>query len=633
MDANTLWLYALASLLLLAGHAMRAVRWGLLLPGHQMDGRFNLLLGLSLGYVVNAVVPWRLGELARLWFVAQREEIRPSFVASSVVAERLTDLLVIGLLAGLILMPAGHHDWRLPTLLLVISATVLTLSIATPRSTTCRTWIWRAASVFNDRIRFAVIDFFWSLSEMVTSGQLMRPRYLSSTVLMWCMYFASYALFARASGEGLSDLVFAMLGGPLSPASEQWLQGKSAAATALLAFTVFPVLGVLTYGAARQLPAFLKVLKARRRYGWSARGGLPSSTHNRFKAAREYEFFLVSLFNGNNQVTTSFGLEAIDDGTVHKLFHGGSDAITALVEVKDELVIRKFAVGAAGTKLRGQHDWLKQHRSEDMPLVELVRERIKPDCYHYDMPLIVPASDFYDFIHTNPIDRSQTVISEVMGTMTQFHARHAGHIASDEVIGRYLREKASDNAQRILDFAQTVLSDTSYTINGRTFDLTQWQVLLDPEWLMAQVRTRTTTVVHGDLTVENIIVTPQRTPGWYIIDPNPENVFNTELIDWAKLMQSVHLGYEGLNRNFDCVTDGHGVQLAFTKSHAYTRLHEHVESLARARFGEAGLREIYFHELINYLRLTPYKIRQSHAKGVCFFACTSILLDRYLTAH
>jgi len=95
-------------------------------------------------------------------------------------------------------------------------------------------------------------------------------------------------------------------------------------------------------------------------------------------------------------------------------------------------------------------------------------------------------------------------------------------------------------------------------------------------------------------------------------------------------MQSVHLGYEGLNRNFACLIKGEAVQLAFTKSQAYTELHAQIESLVVERFGVDGLREVYFHELINYLRLTPYKIRQDPRKGACFFACTSILLDRYL---
>jgi hypothetical protein len=41
------------------------------------------------------------------------------------------------------------------------------------------------------------------------------------------------------------------------------------------------------------------------------------------------------------------------------------------------------------------------------------------------------------------------------------------------------------------------------------------------------------------------------------------------------------------------------------------------------------LREVYFHELVNYLRLTPYKIRQSAQRGLAFFACTSLLLREY----
>ena len=49
-----------------------------------------------------------------------------------------------------------------------------------------------------------------------------------------------------------------------------------------------------------------------------------------------------------------------------------------------------------------------------------------------------------------------------------------------------------------------------------------------------------------------------------------------------------------------------------------------------ARFGDDdALREVYFHELVNYLRLTLYKIRQSPTRGLAFFGCTSLLLRRY----
>ena len=44
------------------------------------------------------------------------------------------------------------------------------------------------------------------------------------------------------------------------------------------------------------------------------------------------------------------------------------------------------------------------------------------------------------------------------------------------------------------------------------------------------------------------------------------------------------------------------------------------------------MREIAFHELVNYLRLLPYKIRNEPAQGLTFFVCTSLLLRRYCEA-
>jgi Lysylphosphatidylglycerol synthase TM region len=630
MFVDNFWYYALASFMLLLGHVIRAVRWALLFPKHQIDKRFNLLLALSLGYAINAIFPWRLGELARIWFVARRESIRISSVSTTVVGERLSDLVAVSVIALIILISIKSSAWIIPLIPIAFSLFLIVVAFLVKKSAEFRRVIWKGASIFNNRLRFGVVDFFWTLSEMITGGTLLARRFVGISVVMWTIYILSYAAFAHAAGRGFDEMIFVMLGSPLKAGTDQAVFKDTTAALTLLGFTGFPVIGILVYGGIKQFPTILRLLNARRRYGWYANRGILNGSRNRFKAEREYEFFLVSLFSGDNKIATSFGLEAIDDGSVNKLFAGGSDAITALVEVDQRLVIRKFAVGAAAEKLKAQHDWLARYRSKTFPLVDIIRDKKKNGSYHYDMPFIVPSNDFYDFIHTNPVERSQKVISQIIERISSFHNEHSRESATELLIQKYIQEKAIANVNSILDFAKTVFSNQLYTINNIEFDLKKWECLRDINFMSRQIRNRSITIVHGDLTIENIIVAPLQDPNWYIIDPNPENVFNCSLIDWAKLMQSVNLGYEGLNRNFGCIVNNNSIQLAFTKSQAYSELHQLVESLIVEKFGPDGLREVYFHELIHYLRLTPYKIRQDAKKGMCFFACSSILLHRYL---
>ncbi len=631
MPSHTdLLLYVAASVLLLGGHVLRAVRWGLLFQPGQIEGRLGLLFGLALGYAINAVLPWRLGELARIWFVARRESVRGASVAATVVAERMADLFVVSIIAAVLWSRQASSPWPLPILPLALFALILWICFAINRHAKVRGLVWRLASVFNDRIRFTVVDFAWTLSEFVVRGDLLKKRFLLASAAMWVLYLCSYTAFAMAADATFGDMLYAMLGSPLRPAMNQILHGDNMSALALLAFSVSPVVSVLAYGASKQLPVMMRLLNARKRYGWYGRRNTSLNVRNKFKAEGEYEYFLVSLFSGSNSVATTFGLQAIDDATIHKLYSGGSDAITALVEVNGQLVIRKFAIGDAGKKLKSQHDWIVSQQENFPSLVQVVNELQKPESYYYDMPLVVPSNDFYDFIHTTPIKASLQVMREVMAGVDAFHEQHRQLLTADALLAQYLRDKVIGNARQILEFANSIFPQGTFTINGQAYSLKDWDCLIDENWLRGQIKDTWVSRIHGDLTIENIIIDPQSTPNWYIIDPNPINVFDSPLIDWAKQMQSVHLGYEGLNRNFGCVIDGESIQLAFTKSQAYSELHQELERLALSRYGEDGLREIYFHELVNYLRLTPYKMRQDSRKGLCFFACTSVLLQRYL---
>ena len=58
-------------------------------------------------------------------------------------------------------------------------------------------------------------------------------------------------------------------------------------------------------------------------------------------------------------------------------------------------------------------------------------------------------------------------------------------------------------------------------------------------------------------------------------------------------------------------------------------LHDTVTRQLTALLGERAMREVAFHEIVNFLRLTPYRRRSSSQQGVTFFACTSMLLRRY----
>jgi hypothetical protein len=624
-------LLTLAVALLVIAHGARAARWAFLFPKNYLTGRLSLLIGLGIGYAVNALVPLRVGEIIRGAVVTRLKEVRFSYVMATIVAERVADLALLALLIAATAGLAANPSFALLTAALFSASALVAAILAAVirRSGAARRLVWNAAGIFNDRIRLGIADFVWSTAEMLIGGALLRWRFLTATVLMWGLYMAAYAAFARAISAPVMDVVAAILQQPLgSLAVGMKGAGTIPDETSLFIFVLTPILFILLYGTLMQSRAFARAADLVLRHGRSGRGS-PHAQRDRFSAASGYESFLGALFSGEDQAVSGFGMEAIEDCIVHKFYHGGSDAITALVETNQRLVIRKFAVGGAASKLQVQADWLRRHASENLPLVEIIAERSGASVYSYDMPLVTPANDFYDVIHSSTTARNRKQLLTVMDRIDALHAQTAMGEADPALVGKYLDEKVSANAAAVLDFAHRAIGRNEYSINDVGYDLSEWECLADREWLLQQIRDRRTATIHGDLTIENIIIASDHPPGLYIIDPNPDNIFESPLIDWAKMMQSLHLGYETLNRGISCSLSGSSIQLAAARSQAYAELHQTLEAEIRSRFGEDGLREIYFHELVNYLRLTTYKIRQSQAHGLGFFACTSLLLRRY----
>jgi len=624
-------LLALAIALLFAAHFARAARWAALFPRKPIRPRRSaLLIGLGIGYAINALVPLRLGEIIRGVVAGRLTKVRLAEVMATIVAERIADLAVLSLIIAAAASYATDPGFARATAAIFATAAGAALGFALllRASATVRRLMWDAAGIFNDRIRVGVVDLVWSTAEMLVGGTLLRWKFTIATVGMWGLYAAAYTTFSMAIDTRLMDVVATVLQQPLRALALDVDPGGTAANNALYAFVLIPVLLILLLDPLLRTGS-LAGAGDRWRQLFNTGRSSHDSRSGRFVAPGGYANFLGAMFSGENRAISGFGMQAIDDCIVHGFYHGGSDALTALVETDERLIIRKFGSGVAAAKLKIQADWLQRHRASSLPLVEVVSERVGAAQYSYDMPHVASATNFYDFIHTSDGQANARALRKLIERIDDLHARTPGGSAPACSIERYLAEKVTQNAQTIVGFAREHLGGETYTINGSPHDLRDWACLADNVWLFRQIRNPMTASIHGDLTIENVIIADDHHDGFYIIDPNPENIFDTPMIDWAKMMQSLHLGYEALNRNAGLTVTGNALSLPDARSQAYAALHETLEAEIVARFGEDGLREVHFHELANYLRLTTYKIRQSPERGLAFFACTSLLLRRY----
>lgn len=87
---------------------LRGARWGLLFrPHHEFDGR-RMFRPLMIGFAFNCVLPGRVGEFARAYYVAKKEKTGLPVSLGTVVTERIFDAvtLLIFLAVSLAVLPA-----------------------------------------------------------------------------------------------------------------------------------------------------------------------------------------------------------------------------------------------------------------------------------------------------------------------------------------------------------------------------------------------------------------------------------------------------------------------------------------------------------------------------------------------
>lgn len=600
-----------AILLLLIGHLCKVYRWKQLIAMYEKADTTSLIRAMVLGQGINLVIPWRVGDLVRVYISGRRLKNGYALSLATVFADLYMDTLTVGM-AFLLLYGLGIHKQEIAGITggyILLSVVVIVLTVLV---FACKRYIKKLirfmASVFNPTIElgilyttFATFSSLKNIFKKVNFG-----RIVGLTGLMWGSYFGSYEMFARFMQElgynltltGVFKTLFSFSG--ISLFRESFLY---------LGYLLIPlcILGVY---------AFACKPKMQKSQYYHL---LPQLNQNEKLA-------FLEIYFGNEERKDYFDLylDINKDISVIQDYSAGSNATTMLCMDENKTFFRKYAFSKDALKLREQIDWLETYKNV-LPVTCILKKHWGDNYCYYDMEYKPETVGFFQYIHTMPLEKSWCVLQEVLEALRCNIHNQTYAVADRETVQKYVEVKVTGNIDICLNKGGKWLRGLAeydvICINGVDYpNLHHYEAMLQNTNLCNRFISEKYSVIHGDLTIENIICMQNGTNGWYLIDPNTGSLHESAFLDYAKLLQSLHGGYEFLMMAKEVNIHDNAINFLYTKSSAYNRLYKKYQEYLREHFSSQEVINIYLHEAIHWLRLMPYKIKKDSRKAVIFYA-------------
>ena len=243
-----------AYLLQIAGIASRAKGWKSLL-GPEVPYR-RAFAAINEGYLLNNILPFRLGELARAFLVGH-SGIGASRALGSIVVERMIDVSIAVLSIALTIPLFAPPAWATQVALGVGLGLVLLIAallMATRTRPVWVRWMTRLPAPLGPRLSAIAGRFLLGLDDARKRGRF--PLALGWLLVGWVIAWVQLAVYLRMFGEtgGLGAVTFSMgviaLGGavPSSPGAVGVYELAGVAALTFLGYPREVSLGVVIAG-------------------------------------------------------------------------------------------------------------------------------------------------------------------------------------------------------------------------------------------------------------------------------------------------------------------------------------------------------------------------------------------------
>jgi len=634
---DSIYMLVVAIVMLLAGHYFKVLRWEQFLVIYEESNRSLLLRSLSIGYIINLFFPFRLGDLVRAYISGSKLKNGFLFAISTIIVERFLDVVVVGLLFGTFLFLGFNTEKIIASTMfyIIFAGMLIPLSILLIKFSKIPKILMKSfSSIFNKNIELKLLVFSWSIISSFKDMylQLSRKKLLLNTILMWAFYLISYYCFA---------LYLQMIGGNYNTIDVFTLlfsYSNLDAATIgnlyknLDFYSRLPLILLVYIAAPLVIMIFLSLLPNKIK----AMANSDNDANNEkilnllpYINDKEKLVFLETYFSGKSREYFVTYLNINRDINIIQDLSAGSNATTILCADEKGTFFRKYAFGDAGEKLKEQATWIKTH-IENLYLPNIMNEKTGENYYCYDMEQNKLTVSFFNFIHSVSADKSWQILKNLLEDI--HHNLHSlnTHNADELSMNRYVDDKIINNLNKIKSskYISKLLEYSHLFINGKKYsNLKGFEKILSREYLIKIFKDDVYAELHGDLTIENIIYAEEMPRQYYLIDPNQGNIHNSPNLDYAKLLQSLHSGYEFLMKTKKFDVKENQINFLYTRTVAYDKVYKKYKEYLSEKFSPIQVRSIFYHELVHYLRLLPYKLEKDGEKSIIFFATFIILLN------
>lgn len=611
-------------------HFIKILRWRLFIEIYEEPRNRNLIQALSLGYLINLFFPFRvIGDFFRAIYSGKKMKNSYSLSFSTVIVDRILDIITVGILFYIFYVFSIYNkqiekSFRFYMLFSVLIISLIILFYFLKRY--IKIISLKVASLFNTNIELNILKFMWALIWNFKDIFLKINKFkiLIITTLMWLLYTFSYYLFSlfllsQNYNFRLVDIFFLLFSKDIFGTDFLLIEKK--VSIFFYIYMITPIIIMLLISKFFMIKTYSK--KNHREI---------EDYFNLFpnQDNKEKLEFLRKYFLDKDKSYIDNYLKINQKITIIRDFSAGSNATTMLCMKKDEIFYRKYSFEDT-EKLYEQVEWIIENKKKKLPLPEIIRrEKTNNYCY-YDMLYKPTSIPLFEYIHSMPFEETWEMIENILKKLEEVLYTNKLRKADAESINKYIDLKVRDNIAKIYDskILKKLLRYDEVIINGKSYkNLSYYLKYLSEEYLYNIFKNDIYSDIHGDLTIENIIcnLNPMEEK-YYIIDPNSGNIDNSANLDYAKILQSIHGGYEFMMRTYDISVEENQINFLFIKSQAYSYLYKKLNEYMNSKFEKEKIKSIYFHEIVHWLRLMPYKLKKDGKRALIFYSGLLMVLN------